>query len=261
MKKFIIIALIAGTVAACATSPLGRRQLILLPDAQLDQMGVSAYAQMKASQPVSGDPAVSAYVQCVSNTVLGVAPSPTGWEVTVFSDKGANAFALPGRKIGVNTGLLQVAENQDQLAAVIGHEIAHVLARHSNERMSLQFATQTGMQLLQQINGDDPQKKAALMAALGIGMQFGVVLPFSREHESEADVVGMELMAAAGFDPRANVALWQNMARASGGSPPEFLSTHPSHQTRIRELEEHMDKAMGIYREARASGRIPRCQP
>ena len=261
MKKWMVALVILATVAACATSPTGRKQLLLMPDDQLDQMGVAAYAQMKQKQPVVQDSPASRYVQCVTSAVLRTIPDGQGWEVNVFKDDSANAFALPGKKIGVNTGLLDIAENQDQLATVIGHEIAHVLAKHGNERMSIQFATQTGLQVLQQLSGDDPQKKALVMAALGMGAQFGVVLPFSREHESESDVIGLRLMAQAGFDPRASVKLWQNMARASGGSPPQFLSTHPSHNTRIEELKENMDEALALYQAARQRGIKPACQP
>ena len=260
MKKMMIALVVLVLAGACATSPTGRKQLLLLPDDQINQMGVAAYQQMKHKQPITTDSAAASYVQCVTNAVLRAAPNSQGWEVNVFQDDSANAFALPGQKIGVNTGLLKVAENQDQLATVIGHEIGHVLAKHGNERMSIQFATQTGVQLLQQLGGDaDPQKKALLMAALGMGAQFGVVLPFSREHESESDLIGLQLMAQAGFDPRASVALWQNMAKASGGSPPQFLSTHPSHNTRIEDLKANMDQAMALYQAARERGLRPAC--
>ena len=259
MKKLITALVVLATIGACATSPTGRKQLLLLPDDQINQMGVAAYSQMKAKQPLTSDAAASRYVNCVTSAVLRAAPNSQGWEVNVFQDDSANAFALPGQKIGVNSGLLKVAETQDQLAAVIGHEIGHVLAKHGNERMSIQFATQTGMQLLQQLGGEDPQKKAMLMAALGMGAQFGVVLPFSREHESESDLIGLKLMAQAGFDPRASVTLWQNMAKSSGGSPPQFLSTHPSHSTRIEDLQANMDEAMALYRAAQQNGVKPAC--
>lgn len=261
MKKLAAGLMLATLLVACATSPLGRKQLLLLPDSQVDQMGVTAYAQMKSSQPLSSDPAQSDYVQCVTRTLLKQLPESGSWEVNVFSDESANAFALPGNKIGVNTGLLKVAQDQNQLAAVVGHEIGHVMARHGNERMSIQFATQTGMQLLQTISEADPEKKALVLAAMGMGAQYGVVLPFSREHESEADLIGLKLMAQAGFDPRASITLWQNMAKASGGSPPEFLSTHPSHSTRIRDLEKGLAEVMPLYQQALQAGLKPACKP
>lgn len=259
MQKLMSFTLIAVLITACATSPLGRRQLLLMPADQVAQMGVTAYAQMKAQQPLSGDTAINNRVQCVSNALLSVVGDASAWEVTVFQDAAANAFALPGQKIGVNDGLLNVAVSPDQLAAVIGHEIGHVQAQHGNERMSVQFATQTGLQLLNALSGEGSEEKALVIAALGAGAQFGVVLPFSRSHESEADLIGLELMARAGFDPRASVALWQNMAAASNGAPPELLSTHPAHDTRIRDLEENMAAAVALYQQAKAAGRKPNC--
>lgn len=259
MRNLICLTVVAALVAACATSPLGRRQLLLMPADQVAQMGVTAYAQMKDQQPLSTDAAVNQQVQCVSAALLAVVGDAPAWEVTVFKDAAANAFALPGQKIGVNDGLLKVATTPDQLAAVIGHEIGHVQAQHGNERMSVQFATQTGLQLLNALSGEGSEEKALVIAALGAGAQFGVVLPFSRSHESEADLIGLELMARAGFDPQASVTLWQNMARASNGAPPEILSTHPAHDTRIRDLQEHMAPAQALYQQARAAGRNPSC--
>ena len=259
MRKLFLVTLIATLIAACATSPLGRRQLLLMPADQVAQMGVTAYAQMKAEQPLSADQQINTRVECVSAALLSVAGDAGAWEVTVFQDAAANAFALPGQKIGVNTGLLNVAKTPDQLAAVIGHEIGHVQAQHGNERMSVQFATQTGLQLLNAMSGEGSEERALVIAALGAGAQFGVVLPFSRSHESEADLIGLELMARAGFDPRASVTLWQNMAAASNGAPPELLSTHPAHDTRIRDLQKNMAPAVGLYQQAQAAGRRPDC--
>jgi predicted Zn-dependent protease len=179
--------------------------------------------------------------------------------VTVFEDESANAFALPGGKIGVHTGLLEVAKTPDQLAAVIGHEIGHVMAEHSNERVSTAFAANAGVQLAAALSGTDGPKQQMLMGLLGLGAQFGVLLPFSRTQESESDEIGLTLMARAGFDPRAAINLWENMAQAGGAQPPEFLSTHPSHGTRIEDLRAQMDEAVKIYQQARAQGRRPNC--
>lgn len=260
MKNVLIGLIIACTVVACATSPLGRRQVLLQSDAQMSQMGAAAYSHMKQEQPLSGNASQNDYVLCVANALLAVHEDPNGWEINVFADNSANAFALPGKKIGVNAGLLNVAQTPDQLAAVVGHEIGHVMAQHSNERMSLQYATQTGMQLLQVLAGEsDSENKAMIMGVLGLGAQYGVVLPFSRKHEAEADIIGLQLMAKAGFDPQASIQLWQNMAAASGGSPPEFMSTHPSHETRIGGLQYHMPEASALYQQANAAGRKPSC--
>jgi predicted Zn-dependent protease len=181
----------------------------------------------------------------VANAITNALPEKRAWEVVVFRDDSANAFALPGGKIGVHTGLLKVAQNQDQLAAVIGHEIAHVLAEHGKERVSEQLVAQGGMSLLSAVigNPEDP-RHGLLMGALGLGAQFGVLLPHSRAQESEADIVGLDYMAKAGFDPRQSVNLWQNMAAAGGGQQPEFMSTHPSHGTRIQNLQAAIPKAL-----------------
>lgn len=247
--------------AACATSPLGRRQLTFMPDAQMNSMGAQAFDEMKSKTPRETNSRVTAHVQCVADAVTRQAASwisVPNWEVVVFRDPSANAFALPGGKIGVHTGILPVAKTQDQLAAIIGHEVAHVIARHGNERVSQALAVQSGLTIGQAIAGQD-QKGKAIMAALGLGAQFGVLLPYGRQQESESDLIGLELMAKAGFDPQQSVELWRNMAAVSGGQPPEFLSTHPSHQTRIQDLQGAMNPAMAHYQAARAAGRIPAC--
>jgi len=262
LRRLALTAAVATLLAACATSPTGRQQLQLFPEGQLEQMGVQAYQQMREEEPViDSGPAVT-YVQCVTDALLPQVPeryARDDWEVTVFDSDQVNAFALPGGKIGVYTGLLDVAETPDQLAAVIGHEIGHVMAEHGNERMSTQMATAAGLTALQIMAGGNRQQQQAL-AVLGLGAQVGIILPFSRLHESEADEIGLDLMARAGFDPRESVQLWRNMAEASGEGPPEFLSTHPSKDTRIRDLQAQMDSALGKYRQARARGRQPACQ-
>jgi predicted Zn-dependent protease len=253
----------AAALAACATSPLGRSQLMLVGDAEMNQMGAQAFEEMKSQGKVSGDPQANAYVTCVANAITNALPGDAGpWEVRVFQDDTANAFALPGRKIGVHTGLLSVAKNQDQLAAVLGHEVGHVLARHSAERVSDQFATQIAAQGAGVLLGavSSPATQGLAMAALGVGAQ-GVVLKFSRTHESEADLIGLDLMSKAGFDPRESVSLWQNMEAASQGArPPEFLSTHPSPATRIKDLQARIPQDLPVMEQARKQGHNPRCR-
>jgi predicted Zn-dependent protease len=260
LKTSFTVCLVVVLVVACATSPTGRRQLLLFSESELAALGATAFDQMKEQTKVSRDETVNRYVNCVGDAIIAVLPERQrdDWEIVVFQEDSANAFALPGRKIGVHTGLLQVATNQDQLAAVVGHEIGHVLSRHSAERMSVQFATATGHQLLGSVVGGTAQGNA-VMAALGLGAQVGVILPYSRLQESEADQIGVELMAKAGFDPRASVELWHNMAAGRDG-PPEFLSTHPAPQTRIRDLEKLVPKVMPDYERARAQGRKPNCK-
>ena len=220
--KFASLLTLAG-ITACSSSPTGRNQILLFSDQDMSQLGAQSFEQMKQQQKISQDAKTNAYVQCVTNSITKHIPKPgfDEWEVVVFESDQVNAFALPGGKIGVYTGLLKVAVNQDQLATVIGHEIAHVIADHSNERLSQTQLANKGM----------------TMAALGLGVQYGVILPYGRTQESEADIVGLRYMADAGFDPNQSVNLWQNMAKASGGNqPPELLSTHPSHSTRIQDL-------------------------
>jgi predicted Zn-dependent protease len=256
---------IVSAVSACATSPEGRSQLKLLPDEQIDSMGVQSFEQIKQETPESKNENVRAYVLCIANAIipqLDEDNNPASWEVRVFADDQANAFALPGNKIGVYEGLLKYAVNQHQVAAVIGHELAHVIAKHGNERVSDQLAAQTGMAIAAIALGTSDtsdDNKALILAGLGLGVQYGVILPFSRTHESEADLIGLELMARSGFDPVESVALWQNMSSA-GGQPPEFLSTHPSSATRIKDLNARMPRALEIYGKARAQNRKPNCQ-
>lgn len=254
--------------AGCATAPTGRSQLMLVSDAQMNQMGLTAFNQMKAKDRLARDPRRSAYVQCVVNALVAALPPQYAnwrslrWEAQVFDSSDANAFALPGGKVGVNTGLFKVAKNQDQLAAVIGHEIGHVLSRHAGERVSQNALAQTGMQVASAYAGANasPQSTQLLMAALGAGAQVGVLLPYSRLHETEADVIGQQLMADAGFDPAAAPALWQNMIASGGGArPPQLLSTHPDPQNRIRELAARAPELAPRYQAARAAGRAPRC--
>lgn len=240
-------------VMACSTSPTGRRQLTLMPESQLQQMGQASFEQIKQEKEIVTDAAVKRRVQCVVNNLvdhLGGNQNGEAWDVVVFKDPSANAFALPGKKIGVFTGILDIAKTNDQLATVIGHEIGHVIADHSNERVSQAFLAQGGLAAAQAALGKDGKSNQLLMAALGAGVQFGVLMPFSRKHESEADQIGLGLMAEAGFDPQASLKFWQSMGQSSKGQPPEWLSTHPSHQSRINLLKESMGQALATYRQA-----------
>jgi len=261
MRSTAVFLAVPALALACATSPTGRNQLMIVSDAQMTEMGVTAFQEMKSELQVSRDAAVNRYVACVARAVtreVDAPNAPSSWEVVVFRDDSANAFALPGGKIGVHTGLLDVATNQGQLAAVIGHEVAHVLAGHGNERVSTQLATQSGLELAKAIAGPPSPTKNAVLGALGLGAQVGVVLPFSRAQESEADVMGLDLMARAGFDPREAPALWENMSQL-GGAQPEILSTHPSSASRIRSLRSRVPDAMPLYEQARAAGKRPAC--
>lgn len=247
------------TLLSCATSPTGRRQLSVVPEDQMNSMGVQAFDDLKKKQKISQDARQTAYVRCVAGAITQTLPGKEAWEVVLFQDDSANAFALPGRKIGVHTGLLKVAKTQDQLGAVLGHEVGHVIAHHGNERVSEQVVTQTGLAVASEILKTKGAKYDLLMGALGVGAQYGVLLPHSRTQESEADEMGLEMMAEAGFNPEQSVELWRNMASAGGGQPPEFLSTHPSHGTRIENLQSQMGRAKQKYQASLAAGRRPAC--
>ncbi|MBV2129505.1 M48 family metallopeptidase [Arsukibacterium indicum] len=264
LKKFSLAAVAAIVLISCAQSPTGRNQIMLFDDKQLSVMGEQTFETLKAETPISKDVKTNDYVQCIASALLRVTPEEylaTPWEVVVFDSEQVNAFALPGGNIGVYTGLLKVAENQDQLAAVIGHEIAHVMASHSNERLSTNQFIQSALAL-----GDAGTKaygvkyQQEIMAALGVSSQLFVTLPFSRTHESEADIIGLDLMAKAGFEPRQAVNLWQNMAAASNNNTPQFLSSHPIPENRIAELRARMPEAMATFNERKKAGRLPNCR-
>ncbi len=255
-----LVVMLILTLGACATSPTGRTQLTLFSSEEIAEMGNLSYAQMREEMPVVEEGEEADYVRCVAEPMLALLDDDADWQVTLFDRPEVNAFAVPGNNIGIFRGLLDVAETQHQLATVIGHEIAHVLADHGNERLSTQFATGAALELASAVAGGT-ERGQMVMAALGLGAQVGVVLPFSRAQETEADILGLELMADAGFDPRESTVLWENMAAAAAESPPEFLSTHPGTDTRIDELEANMDAAMERFRTARDAGRQPDCVP
>ncbi|MGM0826257.1 MAG: M48 family metallopeptidase [Pseudomonadota bacterium] len=252
----LLMLLPLALLAGCDETPSGRSQLALVPERLMTQMGEDAFDQLQSQQPVSSDVAVNRQVQCVAQKIVNAAEEyysaaelPDAWEVVVFEDPSPNAFALPGGRIGVNTGLLRVAETPAQLAAVIGHEVAHVLADHGNERLTQQLGIKAVL-LVVGIFGEGDFGQQQLMQALGLGAQLGISLPFSRTHEEEADLMGLEIMARAGFDPHQSVALWRNMATVGGGQPPEFLSTHPAHGSRIEALQQAMSKAVEAYNDS-----------
>lgn len=223
---------------------------------------MQSFDQMKSETPVERDPKTNAYVQCIVKPITQVVGSQVSfkeWEVVVFKDESANAFALPGGKIGVHTGILKVAKTPSQLAAVLGHEVGHVIAKHGNERVSETLAAQGGLSALGAFMGNK-SNSGTIMGLLGMGAQFGVLLPHSRSHESEADLIGLDLMSRAGFDPRESAELWRNMMAASGGkAPPEFMSTHPASENRIKNLEAHFGQSMPKYEQAVKEGRAPKC--
>ncbi len=230
----------------------GRSQLVDISQEQEMALGLQSYREILSRERVlqSGE-AVDA-VRVLGERLARVAEDPGfNWEFNVVESPQANAFALPGGKVAVYSGILPVAENLNGLAVIMGHEIAHAIARHGAERMAHQKLVQFGSIAAGMAVGDmDIQTQRMVMGALGVGAQVGVLLPFSRSHESEADYMGLVFVARACFDPREAPLLWERMGVAGGGQrPAEFMSTHPSHETRIRQFEEWMPEALRIRKE------------
>jgi len=256
-RHLTLLSLLA-TLAACASSPLERRQVVLYSEADMTARGEAAYSQMRAEIAASEDARATRYVQCVADHVVEALPNAqrvnTQWEVTLFASEQVNAFALPGGKIGVYEGLLDVAINQHQLAAVMAHEVGHVLANHSNERASQSALRNVGFGVAQILGASD-----TTLRALDVGTQLGLFLPFNRTQESEADVIGLTLMARAGFEPEESMSLWENMAATAGERSPELLSAHPSPSTRMDELRARMPAAEAELDAAQARSATPDC--
>jgi predicted Zn-dependent protease len=271
MTRIVMLVMIGSPLSVfngCETNPYtGRSQLIMTSVSEDVQLGTQAYQQVKNDPKMrqSQDPREIEPVRRVAGHIMEAAKrSKYGdmakqfqWEVTVIKDdKTMNAFALPGGKIAVYTGIFPVAKSEAGLAAVLGHEVTHALARHGAERMSEAELTNAALQAVGAAagaSGMNPVLSQGAMAALGAGAQVGVLLPFSRAHESEADYIGILLAADAGYDPRESVSLWQRMEQMSqGGGPSEFLSTHPSNETRIDQLKKWLPEAMGIYQSRQA---------
>ncbi len=249
-----LVAAVALLAAACQTVPYtGRSQLQLLSPAQEDQMGIQAYQQILSKSRLSTDGALNAMVTRVGSRIAAA----TGhleyrWEYRLIQDdKQANAFALPGGKVAVYTGILPITRDEAGLAAVLGHEIAHVIARHGGERISQQLLVNVGLEAtMAGLSRGNPATVRQVGSLLGAGAAVGVLLPWSRTQESEADHLGLIYMARAGYDPHAALDLWKRMAEHSkeGGRPPEFLSTHPSEATRIQQIQAWLPEAMRYYR-------------
>jgi predicted Zn-dependent protease len=258
LRRAGILAVLALALleAACETVPVtGRKQLILLSAEQEAEMGVQSYRDIIGKAKVSADPEKNALVRRVGSRIAAVTGrTDLKWEYTVVDDdRQVNAFALPGGKIAVYTGMLPVARDEAGLAAVVGHEVAHVIARHGGERVSQQVLVQTGLEAaMAAFGGGNAATVQLIGAALGAGASYGIILPFGRAQESEADRLGLTYMAKAGYDPRAARDLWLRMADAAKGQRvPEFLSTHPAEATRVRQIEEWLPEALKHYQPPR----------
>ncbi len=261
-RILIVLATAIIAAAACSTSPTGRSQLAFMSEKDMQQMGEQTFSQIKAQTPLSRDAQSIQVILCVAEAITSRLPADqrgAGWEVLIFDDNAVNAFALPGNKIGVYEGIFRAARNQDQLAAVIGHEVAHVIAHHANERVSTTTATQMGVNVAQAAAGGTGTYGGQVAGLLGAGAAVGVILPFNRKQESEADVVGLDLMARAGFNPSQAIPLWENMSRIGKEKPPEFLSTHPSDEARLKGLKKALPEAEKLYAQAQDKGFQPTC--
>jgi metalloendopeptidase OMA1, mitochondrial len=245
-------------LSSCQMVPeTGRRQLILIPASQEMQLGLSSFEQIKKETPRSRNAAAKALVERVGRRIAAVANLPGAkWEFVLFESKQANAFCLPGGKVGIYTGILPITKDEAGLATVMGHEIAHAVARHGAERVSEGMLWQTGGKLLGgSITKYNPQTQAMIMGAYGIGTKVGRELPHSRGQESEADRIGLIYMARAGYDPGAAVGFWQRFQsfnqQSGGASTPWFLRTHPLDQVRIQRIQQWLPDARAEFRPAR----------
>lgn len=241
----------AASQTACATSPTGRKQVSLVSDDQLKQLGDQAWTETKQKYKPVSDPAVREFANQVASRIIKASgKADEHWDVEVFDSKESNAFALPGGHIGVFAGILPVAGNEAGLATVLGHEVGHVLSKHSAERVSQETLAQGALDIVSVVLGGGATHNA-VMGALGLGAQYGVLLPYSRTQELEADQIGLILMAEAGYNPNEALNFWQRMATQSAGqAPPEFLSSHPSDATRIQRIQEKLPEALDKYAKA-----------
>jgi predicted Zn-dependent protease len=263
LKSLITLAITAVALASCATSPTGRGQLVLKSEAALAAEGQRQFNMIREQMPLVKDRGTIDYVACVADAIVGELDGDDAamfWELAVIDQPDINAFVMPGGKISVFSGILTVAQSQHQLAAVIGHEVAHVTARHANERASRASVTSGVVDVAAiLIGGGYSQPTYGAQQTLGAGVALGILNPFSRMQETEADVIGLEYMAKAGFDPRESVTLWKNMAEKNTTRVPEFMSTHPSGDKRIESLVSQFPTALAYYNEAKAKGKEPNC--
>ena len=261
--SYLAITVVAATLfQTCSTVPLtGRSQLNMIPSSEMLSMSYQQYDQFLKENPLSSNqPAVEmvkrvggniqqAVEKYMSDHAISSRLKGYEWDFNLVEDEQVNAWCMPGGKVVVYTGILPVTQDETGLAVVMGHEIAHAIAEHGNERMSQQLLQQVGAVGLMVAMQDEPAETQALwLSVYGVGTTVGIMLPYSRTHESEADHLGMIFMAMAGYDPHVAPEFWKRMAAGKqGGSPPEFLSTHPSDQTRIEDITSWIPEAMKYY--------------
>ena len=235
----------------------GRKSHVAMSTREEGLLGLQSYQQVLAqSETVDGGPELEMIKRVASRLAraTGKAGADFDWQVSLIRSSQVNAFCLPGGKIVVYNGILPVTQNEPSLATVLGHEMAHATSRHGSQRVLQQNLAQTALTgVAMSLSDMDYDKQRAIMGALGAGAQFGVLTPFSRQHESEADAIGLHYMARAGYDPRESIGFWQRMERAGGAQPPEFVSSHPSHGTRIEQLQAEIPRALEEYNRSPAA--------
>ena len=250
---FFSLLLFFGTIlSSCQGVPVsGRQQMMLISPQQEVQMGETAYKDILKKATLSKNTANIEMIRRVGQRIAAAANQPDyRWEFNLIEEKSPNAFALPGGKVAFHTGILPFTKDETGIAVVMGHEVAHALARHGAERMSTGMLTEmvsSGAATV--LSGGDAKKRDSLKQAFALGSNLGIMLPFGRRHESEADKIGLHLMAKAGYDPRAAITFWQRMSQGGGGKPPEFLSTHPNDETRIHQIESWLPEVFPIYQQ------------
>lgn len=241
-RREFVCAAAAGSIVVLTPGCETVSQAFTPSSTQMAQLAGSAWTDLKSAEPVSNDSRYTSRMARVAPKIISAAGgTPSEWEVVTFDSEALNAFALPGGKIGFYTGILDLMENDDQIATVMGHEVAHVNFNHSGQRYGRTAAAQAGLGVAQVALGGGGQASQVALGALGLGAQYGVILPFSRQHELEADKYGLRYMRAAGYNMDESVKFWQRMSAQKSGQPPEILSTHPNDDTRIAQLQQEID--------------------
>lgn len=257
MKTILLSATLLLSVA-CSTTPVtGNKAFLLTSSESENKQGEEAYREILSKEKEVKGTREAKMVEEIGKRIAAVANQPDfKWEFRTLESNEPNAFCLPGGKVAVYTGIFKYAQNEAGLATVMGHEIGHAIARHGGQRMSQQMATNgllAGLAVVG-LSKMDNTKKTVVMAALGAGATYGIILPFSRKHETEADEIGLVLMSKAGYDPRESVNFWDRFSKAGGKAPPEFLSTHPNSESRREHLREMLPKVMPDYEQSAKIG-------
>jgi len=251
MRRVAIFGLVLVAVIGCVSTPeSGRKALILTSEGDENAMGLQAYQEILKKEKVANNPRLNGILQRVGQRIAAAANKPSfQWEFKLIESKEKNAFCLPGGKVAFYTGIMSVFDNEAQIAAVMGHEVAHATARHGGQRITTTLGAQAGLAGASILLGGDEgsDKKKLILAALGMGAQVGAILPFSRANETEADEIGLVYMARAGYDPREAAKFWEKFAKESGGAPPTFLSTHPASASRQQNLNARVGMVQGEY--------------